>query len=200
MQIEIKTLQDIQDNRIKLEIIIDPAETDEIYDPVMTENYMRAQAEIERLKAELAQEKAARIANREWAERAEAQGIKMAAELDQAELAEQRERTGTWKTGDRLYTAAEVGDFQASEAELVAGPLRRRVAELEKAATQAREVIDSQSRRLGNLTHRLGEITKIVNHGDVSAQLDPNNATGSWGETLALAIENVRTVLSSSSS
>lgn len=31
----------------------------------------------------------------------------------------------------RLYTAAEVGDAQASEAELVAGPLRRQVAELE---------------------------------------------------------------------
>jgi chromosome segregation ATPase len=33
--------------------------------------------------------------------------------------------------GERLYTAAEVGDLQASEAELVAGPLRRQVAELE---------------------------------------------------------------------
>jgi hypothetical protein len=32
---------------------------------------------------------------------------------------------------ERLYTAAEVGDLQASEAELVAAPLRRRVADLE---------------------------------------------------------------------
>lgn len=38
----------------------------------------------------------------------------------------------------RLYTAAEVGDAQASEAELVATPLRRRIAELER--TLAREV------------------------------------------------------------
>jgi chromosome segregation ATPase len=43
-----------------------------------------------------------------------------------------------WSLSDRLYTAAEVGDAQASEAELVAGPLRRRIAELER--TLAREV------------------------------------------------------------
>jgi hypothetical protein len=35
--------------------------------------------------------------------------------------------------GARLYTAAEVGDAQASEAELVAEPLRRRIVELETA-------------------------------------------------------------------
>ena len=39
----------------------------------------------------------------------------------------------TGRLSDRLYTAAEVGDAQASEAELVAGPLRRRIAELERA-------------------------------------------------------------------
>lgn len=36
----------------------------------------------------------------------------------------------------RLYTAAEVGDAQASEAELVATPLRRRIAELERTLAQ----------------------------------------------------------------
>lgn len=39
---------------------------------------------------------------------------------------------------ERLYTAAEVGDAQASEAELVAAPLRRRIEEL-VVAVQARD-------------------------------------------------------------
>lgn len=46
----------------------------------------------------------------------------------------------------RLYTAEEVGDFQASEAELVAGPLRRRVAELEKTLAESRELVDFKTR------------------------------------------------------
>lgn len=52
--------------------------------------------------------------------------------------------------GARLYTAAEVGDAQASEAELVAAPLRRRVAELEAEASEAR-------RRVIELTAELAE-------------------------------------------
>jgi hypothetical protein len=37
----------------------------------------------------------------------------------------------------QLYTAEQVGDYQASEAELVAAPLRRQVAELERDAAYA---------------------------------------------------------------
>jgi hypothetical protein len=44
----------------------------------------------------------------------------------------------------QLYTAAEVGDAQASEAELVAAPLRRRIGELEAGLTE----IDKEADRL----------------------------------------------------
>jgi hypothetical protein len=52
--------------------------------------------------------------------------------------------------GARLYTAAEVGDAQASEAELVAAPLRRRIVELETALDArdfAAEGEESEARR-----------------------------------------------------
>lgn len=67
---------------------------------------------------------------------------------------------------DRLYTAAEVGDLQASEAELVAAPLRRanevlaedyarsrkRVIELEKQLAESRELVDFKNKLLGGNT------------------------------------------------
>jgi DNA repair exonuclease SbcCD ATPase subunit len=46
MEIEIKTLQNIRDSRVKLEITIDPAELEKVYDPAQA-------AEISRLKTEL---------------------------------------------------------------------------------------------------------------------------------------------------
>jgi hypothetical protein len=55
--------------------------------------------------------------------------------------------------GARLYTAAQVGDAQASEAELVAAPLRRRIAELEarleRELSDARQSIAARDRLLG---------------------------------------------------
>lgn len=41
----------------------------------------------------------------------------------------------------RLYTAAEVGDAQASEAELVAAPLRQRIEELERTLAESRDLV-----------------------------------------------------------
>jgi hypothetical protein len=51
-----------------------------------------------------------------------------------------------WRLSDRLYTAEEVGDLQASEAELVAAPLRRRIAELEKSLAESRELVEFKTR------------------------------------------------------
>jgi DNA repair exonuclease SbcCD ATPase subunit len=46
----------------------------------------------------------------------------------------------------RLYTAEEVGNAQASEAELVAAPLRRRIEELERTLAESRELVDFKTR------------------------------------------------------
>lgn len=60
---------------------------------------------------------------------------------------------------DRLYTAREVGDAQASEAELVSAPLRRRIAELETAlsAVQIPAELMKANERIMELESALGE-------------------------------------------
>lgn len=55
--------------------------------------------------------------------------------------------------GERLYTAAEVGDLQASEAELVAAPLRRRVAELERENADADRRINALTGQVQGYDH-----------------------------------------------
>lgn len=49
--------------------------------------------------------------------------------------------------GERLYTAAEVGDLQASEAELVAAPLRRRVGDLENELEKTQDALIAARRQ-----------------------------------------------------
>jgi hypothetical protein len=67
-------------------------------------------------------------------------------------------------------------------------------------AIKGRRLVTELEAEVQQLKDQLSEVQNIVDHPDVTAQLDPNNATGSWGETLAIAIENVRRVLSSSPS
>jgi hypothetical protein len=68
---------------------------------------------------------------------------------------------------ERLYTAAEVGDLQASEAELVAEPLRRRIAELEAKAGYAKWCEENDraraaERRVAELEKSLAESRELV--------------------------------------
>jgi hypothetical protein len=53
--------------------------------------------------------------------------------------------------GERLYTAAEVGDAQASEAELVAAPLRRQVQEYDRDRHTERDRADKAQARVAEL-------------------------------------------------
>jgi hypothetical protein len=50
-------------------------------------------------------------------------------------------RVVTRLIGSRLYTAEEVGEAQYGEAELVAAPLRKKIAELEGQLAQSRELV-----------------------------------------------------------
>ena len=59
-----------------------------------------------------------------------------------------------------LYTDEEVAALQASEAELVAGPLRRRIAELERTLAG---VIDREAKLDEELTRRAGIVKRLEN-------------------------------------
>lgn len=61
---------------------------------------------------------------------------------------------------ERLYTPAEVGAAQASEAELVAAPLRRRVTELEGEIRRMDDQISGQTERAGQLDRRNAQLTE----------------------------------------
>jgi hypothetical protein len=50
------------------------------------------------------------------------------------------------EVSQRLFTSDEVGHYQATEAELVATPLRQRIAELEKTLAESRELVDFKTR------------------------------------------------------
>jgi chromosome segregation ATPase len=56
--------------------------------------------------------------------------------------------------GSRLYTAEEVGDLQASEAELVAAPLRLRIQQLARETTSLEVDVDSLRRQLAEQRER----------------------------------------------
>lgn len=107
------------------------------YDPeaaaeVLAENYDRARRKVTQLEADLTRIRAAVLGTelaRELKEYREASAAMLLVEA----LTEVRRVIGATDSSvsNRVYTVAEVGDLQASEAELVAAPLRRRVAELE---------------------------------------------------------------------
>lgn len=91
----------------------------------------------------------------------------------------------------RLYTAAEVGDAQTSEAELVSAPLRRRVAELE-AELDARDLVHGGLQRkirehlqsIGARDRLLREATEKVRLYDVDRRTEHQRAERNqeWAE------------------
>jgi chromosome segregation ATPase len=64
--------------------------------------------------------------------------------------------------GERLYTSAEVGNLQASEAELVAAPLRREVASLTRQRENLIQELDHALVQIGNLEKSLAESRELV--------------------------------------
>lgn len=65
-------------------------------------------------------------------------------------------------TGERLYTAREVGDLQASEAELVAAPLRRELAEVKRELTRRTEERDERERARAGQEARVRELERLL--------------------------------------
>ncbi len=65
-------------------------------------------------------------------------------------------------SGERLYTAREVGDLQASEAELVAAPLRRKLAETERELARRTEERDEREAARATLEARIDALTDLV--------------------------------------
>lgn len=104
--------------------------------------------------------------------------------------------------GARLYTAAEVGDAQASEAELVAAPLRRRIVELETALdardlAATRRELDEARRVIEFKAAALGKVAGAVTGTHVLGALC--NPWTIWTETeavaLAGAVRDVRRII-----
>ncbi len=190
MHIEIKTLQNIRDNRVKLEITIGPAEAEKVGQrpcegsgcPNMSDVRQELSAEIERLtdtseyyvrtidslKADLARERAAHVCTSKCSPDSHVaiKGRRLVTELE-AEV-------------ERLKT--DLATLRTTKTDAVNGR-DLAIGELHELFREA--------------TDKLSEVGRIVNHGDVTSQLDPTKATGSWGETLAEAIQQVRHVLSS---
>lgn len=78
------------------------------------------------------------------------------------ELEDQLERAGavdTEPSTDRLFTSDEVGRYQATEAELVATPLRRRIGELETALARS---IDRENRMESDQADRDAEHRRSI--------------------------------------
>lgn len=65
-------------------------------------------------------------------------------------------------TGERLYTAREVGDLQASEAELVAAPLRRKLAEVERELARRTEERDEREAARAGQERRVAELERLL--------------------------------------
>jgi hypothetical protein len=64
--------------------------------------------------------------------------------------------------GARLYTATEVGNAQASEAELVAAPLRARIAELSRQLSQAWSSREDERQRADRLERELSDARQSI--------------------------------------
>lgn len=65
-------------------------------------------------------------------------------------------------TGERLYTAREVGDLQASEAELVAAPLRRELAEVKRELDRRTEEREERERARAAQEARVRELERLL--------------------------------------
>lgn len=129
-------------------------------------------------------------------------------------------------TGERLYTAREVVDLQASEAELVSAPLRRKLAETERelarrteererarAGQEARvrelerllalrlaQMAQEKREAVTALAEKLGQVAGAVHSPeivDALARLEP--AEADYVLRLAHAVRSVRTIVGSPS-
>lgn len=65
-------------------------------------------------------------------------------------------------TGERLYTAREVGDLQASEAELVSAPLRRELAETKRELDRRTQERDERERARAGQEARVRELERLL--------------------------------------
>jgi chromosome segregation ATPase len=79
--------------------------------------------------------------------------------------------------GARLYTAAEVGDAQASEAELVAEPLRRRIEELTQSVDARDRLLRTASEEASEARRRVIELT-----AELEEQRQRADANQAWAE------------------
>jgi chromosome segregation ATPase len=94
---------------------------------------------------------------------------------------------------ERLYTAAEVGDAQAGEAELVAKPLQRRIAELE--SELVRRTIERDQREAARAT-----LERQVHLYDVDRKTEQQRAdkNQTWAESAEKVAAKLRTELEES--
>jgi len=76
---------------------------------------------------------------------------------------------------ERLYTAAEVGDAQAGEAELVAKPLQRRIAELEKLLEESRALVAHRDKALDQATDDLAALVSQRRDRDRLLEISKKN-------------------------
>lgn len=105
-----------------------------------------------------------------------------------------KERDEARRERDARYTKEQVGDFQASEAELVSAPLRRQVEELRKALAETRRQRDERytkgdlDRHFARHVQRADYWAKVVS--DISAVLSTRTA-----RTMAEVIRQIRDIL-----
>lgn len=166
MDIKIKTAEEFSSDYVTIEIratsnevvkvLSEPPEAE-----VLAEKYGRARREVTQLEADLTRIRAAVLGTelaRELKEYREASAAMLLVEA----LTEVRRVIGATDSSvsNRLYTAEEVGILQASEAELVASPLRRRVAELERTLAESRELVEFKTRVADDIDVERAELHK----------------------------------------
>jgi len=193
MDIKIKTAEEFSSEYVTIEIRATSKEVVKVlseppaYDPeaaaeALAENYGRARREVTRLEADLTRIGAAVMGTelvREMKEYREASAAMLLVEA----LTEVRRVIGESDASvsnglsSRLYTAEEVGNLQASEAELVAAPLRRRVAELERTLAESRELVELKNQVADDI-----DVDRAELHDKVRAERDRADQNKAWAE------------------
>jgi hypothetical protein len=101
------------------------------------------------------------------------------------------------EVSQRLFTADEVGHYQATEAELVAAPLRRRIAELERTLAEVKKSREFSRNRVVELAARVAQARSRVSHARIalSTPMVQQAKEQVMGLTLAEAIDNALAAL-----
>lgn len=94
---------------------------------------------------------------------------------------------------ERLYTSEEVGHYQATEAELVAAPLRREVASLERHRENLVTELDAALIRIGELDHKV----RLYDQ-DRKTERDRADQNRAWAERAELRAEKAEITLTES--